>query len=148
MLESVKLTFFRKLVLIVFCVMCPGFIYGTLLFIGQNRSELDVGSEMSRVVRLQDVEGVSYSVLLNRPAELEKCVSERGRELCLRLLGEQVSRGVSGQSAAVPDTAQGASYSDESGPNLIRHFRVLLAGAMGIAVAFVGVWVGVRISAA
>ena len=147
MIESVKLSFFRKITLVVFCVMLPGFIYGALLFIGQDRPEFDVGDEMSRVGRLQDMEGITYSVLLNRPAEFDRCVSERGSELCLRLLGEQVARGFSGESSAVPHASHSASHTNQRGPDFIRHFRILLAGAMGIAIAFVGVWVGSRISA-
>ena len=149
MFESVKLSFFRQVVLIVFCVLLPGFIYGALLFYGQNRSKPNVGNQMSRVVGLQDIEGVTYSVLRNGAGQFEKCVSESGREFCLSLLGEQVSSSFPGQTCSVPHTPEcsssGADDADEGSKDFIAQLRILTAGCMGLAVAFVCMFVGTQL---
>ena len=140
--ESVELSFTRKLSLIVFAVLFPGFIYGGLLFLGNYRPEFDVRNKMTRIVFLEDVQGSSVSVFLDRPGQLEKCVRERGRELCLRLLGHEIARSLAGEPGAVPDTAYRSSHRDGSSPNFVSHLRVILAGIAGVLVALVGVGVG------
>ena len=147
MFESIELTFFRKVVLLVACVLLPGFVYGVLLLLGQDRPEPNVRYEVARVVGLENVQRLPFSGFGDAPAEFEQCVSERGRELCLRLLGEQVSRGFSGQLGAVDDAAKGAGNSDKGGPQFIGQARFLVAGFVGIAVALCCTMVGVRISA-
>ena len=149
MFESVKHSFFRQVILVIFCVMLPGFIYGALLFFGQYSSKSYVSGQMSRVVGLQNVEGVSYSILRNWPGQFEKCVGERGRELCFSLLGQQVAGGFSGQACSIANATEspdhGARDTDESGQDFIAQARILAAGCMGMVVAFVCMFVGTQL---
>lgn len=148
MFESIELTFLRKVVLLVACVLLPGFIYGVLLLLGQDRSEFDVRSKVARVVFLQDVKGPTDAVFLNRPGEFQKCVRERGREFCLRLLSEKIAGSLAGELGAVPDPTESASDSDQRSPDFIGYLRYFVAGLMGIGIALVGVVVGVVLASA
>ena len=152
MFEPIKLSFFRQIIIVVFCVLLPGFIYGILLLFGQDRAELDVGHEVARVVFLQDMKGSADAIFLNRPGEFEDCVRERGREFCLRLLSEKIASSLAGELGSIPDAAKRAnnrsSRSDQSSPNFIAQLRYLTAGLIGITVALCCMWAGVRISAA
>jgi hypothetical protein len=145
MFESVELTFFRKVVLVIACVMLPGFIYGFLLLLGQDRSQFDVRGEVSRIVFLQDVEGAAHAVFVNRPGEFKKCVSERGREFCLRLLSEKIAGSLAGEFGPVPNATDGASDANQRSPNFIGHLRYVVAGVMGIVLALVCAGVGAAV---
>ena len=91
MLESIELTFFRKITHLVACVLLPGFIYGVLLSLGQDRPQLDVSHQVARVVILQDTDGFPNAFFLNRPGQFDQCVRERGRKFCLGLLSEKIA---------------------------------------------------------
>ena len=155
MFESIELTFFRKVVLLVACVLLPGFVYGVLLFLGNDRPKFDVSHQVTRVVFLQDLNGPANAFFLNRPGQFDQCVRERGRELCLRLLSEQIAGSLAGQPRSVPGAAETAGESahntDQGDPDFLAQARLLAAGFMGIAIALcctlVGADMGKRISA-
>ena len=145
MFESIELTFFKRIILVVACVILPGFIYGFLLLLGQDRSQFDVRGEVPRIVFLQDVEGAAHAVFLNRPGEFKKCVSERGREFCLRLLSEKIAGSLAREFGPIPNATDSASDANQRGPNFISHLRYVVAGLMGICIALVCAGVGAAI---
>ena len=140
MFKSIELTFFRKIALVVFCVMLPGFVYGVLLLLCQDRPQFDVRSEVARVVFLQDVEGAANAVFLNRPGQFDECVRERGSELCLRLLSEKVAASLAGDFGAEPSASKasedGASNADPRDDKRLTHLAYAYA---------IGSWIGLVI---
>ena len=155
MFESIELTFFRKITHLVACVLLPGFIYGVLLSLGQDRPQLDVSHQVARVVILQDTDGFPNAFFLNRPGQFDQCVRERGRKFCLGLLSEKIAGALPGESGAVPNATESAGHggnsSYEGAPDGLAHWRILSAGLMGIVGALVCMAEGTqlrRISAA
>jgi len=100
MAKTIELSFCRKLVMVFLCVMLPGFLYGVLLFLGNYSPQFQVSGKMNGVIILKDMQRPAFSSIRDLGMEFNKCVGERGRELCLCLLGEQVLRGLTGKSSA------------------------------------------------
>lgn len=61
MAKTIELSFFRKNVLVLFCVMLPSCLYGALLFLGNNSSQFKVCGKMNRVIILKDMQRCTFA---------------------------------------------------------------------------------------
>lgn len=140
--EAISSSFLGKVALIFICVMLPGALYGSLVFLGDEQAKLQVRSGVHSKIILQDVHRAPFSYVVDLGVQFEQCVSERRRELCLGLLGEQVLRCLTREKGTDTNAQYRAAYADQGAGRFTRQAGLLLSGFGGIFFALLCVWVG------